>query len=151
MNTMVENVHQTEARERFYKRMKRMKYSQKKTVGIRENSCVFRVSRKNKLEQDRCGREPSLIKISPQSVLYILSTVSHNSEVIGLPLFSGTSFPEGWSSLPLIPHPYSQNSCDFHSFAPSISTGTFLKTQATTWTKQLQKNENSTTHFPQLF
>ena len=68
-----------------------------------------------------------------------------NNCVIGLPLFSGTSFPECPPS-PMLPHPMSENSCDSHSLARNTSTGTFLKTQATTWTKQLQKNENSTTH-----
>ena len=77
-------------------------------------------------------------------------TLRANIFVIGLPLFSGTSFPECPPS-PMLPHPMSENSCDSHSLARNTSTGTFLKTQATTWTKQLQKNENSATHFPQLF
>ena len=104
---------------------------------------------KSKFESWRKGEQFSDPN-SPAVVLHILSTVRPTSHVLGLPLFSGTSFPECPPS-PMLPHPMSENSCDSHSLARNTSTGTFLKTQATTWTKQLQKNENSTTYFPQLF
>ena len=61
--------------------------------------------------------------------IYIISTVTTNISVIGLPLFSAAVSLRRGPPSPVLPHPYSEDSCDSHSFVPSISAGTFLKTQ----------------------
>ena len=101
-----------EPQHRFCKECPRKKFTKKKTVKNSGNSCVYGVPTKQSFKKFDFQRGNFLDRISRAPVLYMLDTVLQTFSLRASSL-SWYLFCCNSSSLPLIPHPYIKDGCDF--------------------------------------